>query len=155
MDVKKDVNSQVRAVIKNCALFSGFDNAEFEHFLQIWELGFHQRGKHIYRAGDESNNMMVLLSGSAVVQVGDSYMHLLRPGDVIGEIGFVLGEFRSADVAVSQTGAAEFSEVAYDPLRAYLQAYPLTALKFHLNISKILAAKLNTTTQRIARLQAV
>ena len=50
------------------------------------------------KKGNVARNMFVVLDGTLEVRDGDTLLRILSPGDVLGEIAFLLEQPRSADV---------------------------------------------------------
>jgi len=89
-------------------MFAGVPDAQLE---QIAKVAFHRRVTRqttIVRAGDSTDSLYVLISGSAKVLNSDEdgrevILTLLGPGEFFGEMGLIDGSPRSADVMATET----------------------------------------------------
>ena len=82
--------------------------ADFEALIQHMRRTSHDAGEVILHAGDTADELLLLESGSVAVArstPSGSYERLLEMGSgaVIGDIGYVLGQQRSADVIALET----------------------------------------------------
>lgn len=128
-----------------CPLFEGLSDADMERLLSMAEHRSFEPGAPVVRHGERGSELMVILEGRCEVR---NSMHdliaVLGAGALLGEVGFVDGEGRSANVLAS--GPAEvlaFKEGLLDALR---EAPELRA-QFVFNLAKILCAKLRATTR--------
>jgi CRP-like cAMP-binding protein len=67
---------------------------------------------------------------------------------VVGEMGFVRGSPRSADVVMIEPGEYLVLDQSFS---RRLRHYPRTAATLFLNLSRILSDRLENTTERLAR----
>ncbi len=96
--------------------------------------------------GGKERDILCLISGSATVQADDGrLLSVLGPGDSVGEIGFLSGKKRTADVVARSEGEA--LTISGDLLDWMVRDEPGIAARLLLNLSKELAARLATTTQ--------
>jgi len=84
--------------------------------------------------------MFVVLSGTLEVRDGDTLVRVLSPGDVLGEMAFLLEQPRSMDVyaATDDVRVLSLSERMLRDLIAHDSA---VAAKLLLNISKMLCLR--------------
>jgi CRP/FNR family cyclic AMP-dependent transcriptional regulator len=66
------------------------------------------RGTTVVRAGDSTDALYIILSGTAKVMIADNegrevIFAMLGPGEFFGEMGLIDGEPRSADVVAAET----------------------------------------------------
>jgi CRP-like cAMP-binding protein len=132
-------------------LFHGLRSSQARIALLFGQLRNVLEGERIVTQGDPGDEMFVLLSGSADVQVwgpqGAVTVATLARGAVVGEMGLLRNEARSADVV-----AVEPSEVLVVDQRFFptlLQRYPKIASVLLLNLSRTLSEKVQSTTQRL------
>jgi hypothetical protein len=107
-----------------------------------------QPGDHIIRAGDHENTVYAILSGLAEVRTAPPPappVRFLAAGDTFGEIGFLNGVARTADVTACAPGEVlVLSGEAFDRL---LRQEPVIAAKVLRNLASELATRLTETTQ--------
>lgn len=128
-----------------CPLFDGLNDADMDRLLAMSERKAFADGESVVRHGERGSELMVILAGRCEVR---NSMHdliaVLEAGALLGEVGFIDGEGRSANVFAS--GPAEvlaFHGGLFDALRDT----PELRAQFALNLAKILCQKLRATTR--------
>jgi CRP/FNR family transcriptional regulator len=102
-------------------------------------------GGLIFSEGDEGSEMLLVVSGHLRVTKGKSagterVLGDIGPGDVIGEVGLLLGRRRSASVfAVDEVQALIIDRAALERLTRHA---PRLASKIMLNLSRLLCQRL-------------
>ena len=97
-------------------------------------------GDRVLKKGGVGRNMFVVLDGTLEVRDGDTLLRVLSPGDMIGEIAFLLGVPRSADVYAATDGVRVLS-LSEGTIRKMIENDPNVAARLLLNISKILCLR--------------
>jgi predicted RND superfamily exporter protein/CRP-like cAMP-binding protein len=106
-------------------------------------------GGLILEEGKEGRNMYVLLRGSAEIRLRESDMvlNVAYRGDVAGEMGFLTGARRSANViAREDVEVLEIDAATLDRVRI---RFPRVAAKVFFNISQVLSNRLQETTSSL------
>lgn len=99
-----------------------------------------QRGDRVLKKGGVARNLFVVLDGALEVREGDVVEAVLTPGDVFGEMAFLLERPRSRDVfAATDARILSLSEAQ---LRTLIASDPAVAAKLLLNISKMLCLRI-------------
>jgi putative ABC transport system ATP-binding protein len=87
-------------VIQKIRIFEGFDLRHIQQLLRIARIQKYAPGKMIYRMGEPSDEMMVLLKGHlAVTNNAGDVLAEIKAGAPIGEMGVFTGQTRSANIA--------------------------------------------------------
>jgi sulfate permease, SulP family len=130
-------------------IFNGMTAKERDQALQCMPQRLYKSGEVVFRAGDTSDCMLVVLQGSAGVIVRNAQRDIrltsVRRGGVIGEVGFLDGAPRSATV-VAQEGLLVYvlTRPAFDNLR---KTSPDAVHQMMLNITLDLASRLRHTNK--------
>jgi CRP/FNR family cyclic AMP-dependent transcriptional regulator len=104
-------------LLRSVPLLSGISD---EYLLAIARHGGDIRanaGDVLVREGEPGNELMLLLEGTADVQVGGKTVNQMGPGEYFGELSLLDGGLRSADVVASSptrvltVGHAAFTQV--------------------------------------------
>ena len=137
------------------SLFDGFAEEEGRQMLRDWIVLPCRRGDAVARSGDVGDEMYLVLGGSFDVRSanGGAALGTLGIGDVFGEVGFIAGLKRTADVI-----AAEDSEVlVITPLalRRAMANDPANAAHFLFNLARILGGRLSRSNDALATLPAL
>jgi len=98
-------------------------------------------GDRVLKKGGVARNMFVVLDGTLEVRDGDTPVNVLRPGDVFGEMAFLLERPRSMDVYAVTDGVRILS-LSESTLRKMIENDPASTAHLLLNISKMLCLRL-------------
>jgi predicted RND superfamily exporter protein len=138
--------------LEELPLFTGLRPFQSKIVMLTGQLASAAPGDFIARRGEVKPELYVLISGRAEVRTGDggpAIGNLLR-GEVIGEMGLVRDQPRSADViAVEST---EYLVIDGHFLERLRRQYPRIAAIVFLNLTKILSDRLERTTARVVEL---
>ena len=74
-------------------------------------------------------------------------MARLGPGLAVGEMALAGDEARSADVVAAQD--AEVAELRVDDFDALVDAHPTIGAAVHINLARVLAARLRTANEQL------
>lgn len=98
--------------------------------------------------GDASDNMVLILEGMVDVLKENTgeILATLKAGDIVGEMGFVSDEPRSASV-LTQT-RVEVLEIDKRLIQLVARRFPRIGNKLFYNISQILSLRLKTSLQK-------
>jgi hypothetical protein len=96
-------------------------------------------GDRVLKKGSVARNMFVVLEGNLEVRDEGTLVRVLSPGDIFGEMAFLLQQPRAADVdAATDCRILSLSE---GTLRKSIASDPETAAQLLLNVSKILCKR--------------
>jgi CRP-like cAMP-binding protein len=123
-------------------IFAGLDAADLDALAGVGETVSFDQGSSLFETGDQADAMYVILEGEAKVQVGGRF-HILKPGDVVGEMAVLAPGKRMATVTAEAPVRA--LRVPEDPFQAFLLEHPKVAL----SIMKQLVIRLREVEQRI------
>ena len=93
-------------------------------------------GDRVLKQGGVARNMFVVLEGTFEVRVDDTLIRVFSPGDVFGEMAFLLERPRSADVYAATDG--RILSLSEGTLRKAIGSDPEIAAQLLLNVSKML-----------------
>ena len=97
-------------------------------------------GDRVLKKGGVARNMFVVLDGTLEVRDEGELLRVFSPGDVFGEIAFLLERPRSADVYAATD--ARILSLSESTLRKTIDRDPATAAHLLLNISKMLCFRI-------------
>jgi hypothetical protein len=100
-----------------------------------------QAGDRVLKKGGVARNLFVVLSGTLEVRDGESTVNVIGPGEVFGEIAFLLGRPRSMDV-YAVTDDVRILSLSESTIRQAIERNPEIAAKLLLNMSKMLCMRL-------------
>lgn len=113
-----EAKRKVIRLLKKIPLFAGLYDEEFIPLCEIYSGRAPAKGDYIFKEGEHSQSMFVLLSGQVMLSTenkGDIYK--LMPGEMFGEIGMITQNLRSATAqASSDCAVLEISNADYTML---------------------------------------
>jgi predicted RND superfamily exporter protein len=135
---------------KQIPLFAGLRPFQAKLLVLMGTLRTASAGTAIARRGETLAEAYVLLSGEAdVLRPGSTQpIRTLGRGDVVGEMGLVRQQARSADVVAR--GELEYLVVDERLLARMRSRYPRIGFKFLYNLTRILSDRLESTTDALA-----
>jgi predicted RND superfamily exporter protein len=133
-----------REVIDHSPLFQGMTPYQVRKAILISESQEVAAGTRLIEQGTMGSSMYLVVSGELEVvrrdEGSERRLALLRPGDVLGEIGFIRATLRTADVrALGPVSVLRFDR---DRLAKDLRFFPRIVAKLNFNISCILGQRL-------------
>jgi CRP-like cAMP-binding protein len=128
------------------ALFAGFTPEDVLKLTQGANLIDNDAGDLMIRRETVYRSVFVVLQGSVDVLAGGKRVVTLHAGEVLGEMAYLLGGLRNANVHAGAEGAAILN-LQEPVLRKVFEAEPALSARFHLNLARILALRLASTTR--------
>ena len=119
----------------------GFTEDEAARCLEKSSIIECQSGDRVLKKGGVARNLFVVLDGTLEVRDGDAVEAVLSPGDVFGEMAFLLERPRSRDVYAVTDGVRILS-LSETKLREMISSDPGIAARLLLNISKMLCLRI-------------
>jgi predicted GNAT family N-acyltransferase len=124
--------------------FDGFTPEEEERCLARSNIIECAAGDHVVKKGGSAHNVFVVLHGHLEARDGDRVLAVLSPGDVFGEMAFLLERPRAMDIYAATDGARVLS-LSEHTLRTMIAEDSEVAAKLLMNISKMLCLRLVKT----------
>jgi hypothetical protein len=118
----------------------GFSEEEAARALDKSNIIECQAGDRLLKKGGVARNLFVVLDGTVEVRDGDTPLAVFGPGDVFGEMAFLLERPRSRDVYAATDGVRVLS-LSEATLRQMIRSDPAIAAQLLLNISKMLCLR--------------
>lgn len=98
-------------------------------------------GDRVVKKGNVARNMFIVLSGTLEVRDGDRVIGTMTIGDIFGEIAFLLGTPRAADV-YAVTDDVKILSLSESEVRKIIDSDPEIAARLMLNVSKMLCRRI-------------
>jgi hypothetical protein len=121
--------------------FAGLSNEVVQPFLAKSNIIECRAGDQILKKGNVAQNMFIVLSGRLEVRDDGKVIQRLAQGDLLGEVAFLLGQPRSADVFAVEDGTTILS-LSETSVRKHIEDDPKVAAQVLLNVAKMLCQKL-------------
>ena len=90
-------------ILEKTSAFQGLTLEQARKLLGICEIQRRRAGQVLYKEGSPSTGMFVLLSGRLTVRKGGrAVIAEIAPVDIVGEMGIITGQARSAQVVITE-----------------------------------------------------
>ena len=135
-------------IIQKIEVFHGLDVEEVQKLLALCRPKVYESKQQVYRMGDPSLDMFILLQGQLIVtsQTGKVLGEVL-PGNSVGEMGIFTGEPRAANIIAS--GKVGGILITKQALESLMNSEPTIRAKILQNIVNMLARRLSEANKRI------
>jgi Cyclic nucleotide-binding domain len=121
--------------------FAGLDEAETRECISRSNIITCAAGDRVIKEGGSAHNLFLVLEGTLEVRHRGRLVNVLAPGDVFGELAFLLELPRQSDVYAATPGVKIIS-LSDGTLRKLMAEKPALAAKLLLNISRMLCGRL-------------
>lgn len=143
---------QLLKVLEKIPLFQGLTPHQFKQVLHVCERRCFSANETLFRAGEESHGMFILLQGSLKVLLPDGKeISRIDPIGIVGEMGVFTGERRSASI-VAITSCIMLSLHKMELLRLFRHDADL-GIRVLLNVILDLSRKLRRDNEIIKDLK--
>lgn len=113
------------------------NNPDLEEYITSFE-----DGRIIFLEGDDSQDLFILISGILEIIKGNKKIaEISKPGELFGEMSFLLGSNRTATVQAKEKGRA--LRIPKDEISSFLEKFPAITKV----ITRLLAQRLDETSQ--------
>ena len=137
--------------LKGIDVFKGLEDAQYEKLASVCgEMQF-KDGEFVVKKGDASNALYILAEGACDVKIeiggySQFTVHQLNPGDVFGEVGFIDGSVRSADIIAVRPSRIVVLE--HKGLMEIAESDPKLGFRIILNLAKKICERLRRTNDQ-------
>ncbi len=137
--LKVKVNEEL---MKASPLFQGLKVSEIKKMVLFGVTVEYKENEYIVRRGELTKDMYLILDGNAevILQKKDKLMKSLQRGDIFGEMAYVTGEARTADIIAK--GPVEVLKIDDKSLNNIKLRFPKIGAKIFYNMSRILSKRL-------------
>jgi CRP-like cAMP-binding protein len=142
---------QMMSILQKIRVFNGMSLGEAERLLGICAFKRFKAGEHVFVAGQLSDSMLVLISGSlAVLDAGGQKLGGVQPGQSTGEMGVFTGHRRSATVAAEKDSAGLL--IKKDVLNGLMHQDRDLTIRILENVVELLAERLADANRKVHEL---
>lgn len=139
-------------MIRDCKLLDGLSREDASQFMSSGDSLNFPKGSKIISVGDTGKDIYIIISGRVECVAYDAEevartVATFGPGEITGEIAFLTGTTRTADVV-----AAEDCEILVfypDAMQKFMQQNSVAAAKVLFNLASIVAERLVETTHQL------
>jgi len=133
--------------IKSLSIFEGLQEGEISYLMKNSSILKVEEGRRLIPQGQNSKEMYLVLEGLfEALKTNKLHLSFIWPGEIMGEIAFILGRTRTADVfALFDSKVLAISAATFEAL---MLDNPTLSLKIMSNLAKVLASRLVTLEER-------
>ena len=143
---KVDLSRHFKAVEK-IPLVRNLSMHQVQQVLKAGHLEMYPAEHVLCRYGENSTAMYILLAGELTVKDGSTELAVIQPVDIVGEMGVITNQPRSATIAVGQD--ATLISVRKMQLDVLLKSDVDMAARLYRNMLNSLSEKLRKNNQRL------
>ncbi len=129
-------------------LFRGIPTAEIRRLAATMHPRQYAPQERVFQEGDLGVGVALILEGSVEIQVQETSLTVLQPGDFFGEAALVSDERRTADAL-----AAEPTEIVFflrQDLEEWLDHNPRLGARMVQNLASVLTTRLRLANQQLS-----
>jgi CRP-like cAMP-binding protein len=141
--VTEKVLARAKAVqiLKKLPVFDGLVEEEYFRVLSMCSSTVAKKGEVLFKQGDDGSSMFILLSGEVdIIVEGVGVVHTMKSGEILGEIGLVRSEPRTAAAKVKSDSI--LLHLYADILHEVVKTSPRIGYIIMRNVAIILADRL-------------
>ena len=145
-----------RELTKTSVLFHGLKPSEIKKLLLLGTISNFSDNDHIIKKGERSQMVYLIVEGEVQVSIPNKnkikeqrLVKVLHRGEIFGEMAFITGEERSADVTAK--GPVEVLRIDEKSLNNVRLRFPKIAAKVFYNMSHILSNRLKESTRELVQ----
>lgn len=136
-------------IVEKIPLLKSLSLYQLQQILKAGNLETHPFGYTLFRQRDKSMGFYILLSGELVVQDENAEIARIEPVDIVGEIGMISSQPRSATIKI--TKEATLINVPKMQFEMLLKNDVDMAARIYRNMLDSLIAKLLTANEKIKK----
>lgn len=147
-NVAGQVAARAKAVkiLKKMPVLSGLQDKEYQTVLAMCSSTVVKKGETLFKQGDDGSSMFILLSGEIDINVrGVGTVHVMKAGEILGEIGLVKSIARTAGAVTKQD--CVLLELYSEILHEVVKKQPRIGYIIMRNVARILADRLDQSNK--------
>jgi CRP-like cAMP-binding protein len=139
-------------IVEKIPFFRHLSSGQIQQLLHAGQMHTKDAGEMLCHRGDKSTEIYLLLSGKLSVKDGDTELAKVLPVDIVGEMGVVTNQPRSAAIEVWKSATLlSISKIRFD---AILKKDVDMAAKIYRNMLESLSRKLRDTNEQLTKSQS-
>ena len=143
---KQNVSANLK-IAEKIPFFRGLSMNQVKQVLHAGQIASFEPGKRLCKDGDKSTEMFILLAGELLIKGGDSELAVIHPVEIVGEMGVVTNQPRSATIEVSED--ATFLSIGKTSFDVLMKNDIDMAVKIYRNLLESLSQKLRDNNVRV------
>lgn len=136
------IKKQIISSLKKAKVFYNLSEEQIDLIVSTSTEKNYETGEYVFRAGDPSKELIILISGQLEINVNNDYLATIDEKGITGEIGIFTDQPRSANVVAVKKSKA--ISVSRDDLMKIVNQNKDMGLQIYQNIITILGEHLKS-----------
>jgi len=133
-------------ILKKMPVLSGLLDKEYQTVLAMCSSTVVKKGETLFKQGDDGSSMYILLSGEIAINVeGVGTVHVMKAGEILGEIGLVKNVARTAGAVTTED--CVLLQLYSEILHQVVKKQPRVGYIIMRNVARILADRLDQSNK--------
>ena len=133
-------------ILKKIPVLQGLIDVEYQRVLAMSSSTVVKKGETLFRQGDDGDSMFILLSGEIEINVeGIGTVHVMKAGEILGEIGLVKKVPRTASAVIKED--CVLLQLYSETLHEVVKKQPRIGYIIMRNVARILADRLSQSNK--------
>ena len=147
-----DKMSEQIKIVEKIPFFRGLSLSQARQVIQAGQMAAYEKGYILFRGGDNSNALYILLAGELTVRDVDVEVARIRPVEIVGEMGLVTNQPRCATIEVTQNATVMMiGKLRFD---LFMKNDVEMAARIYKNILDTLSQRLKANNDRWRKTQS-
>ncbi len=145
----KQLSARAKAVqiLQKIPVFHGLSEEQYRLVMSMCHSAQIKEGEGIFDQGDDGDSLYILLSGEIDIRVsGIGRVHVMKPGEILGEVGLVKRVPRTAS-AVAKSNCV-LLQIYAERMHEVLRRHPGMGYLVMRNVARILADRLSESNKK-------
>ena len=144
---KRAAKAKAIEILKKIPVFQGLADEEYLRVMAMCTSISIKENCKIFDQGDDGDSLYILLSGEVDINVeGVGSVHVMRAGEILGEIGLVKKVSRTASATTKS--ACIMLQLYSETLHNVVKKYPRIGYVIMRNVARILANRLSESNKK-------
>lgn len=133
-------------ILKKMPVLAGLQDKEYQTVLAMCSSTVVKKGETLFKQGDDGSSMFILLNGEIDINVeGVGTVHVMKAGEILGEIGLVKNIARTAGAVTKQD--CVLLQLYSEILHQVVKKQPRVGYIIMRNVARILADRLDQSNK--------
>jgi len=133
-------------ILKKMPVLAGLQDGEYQTVLAMCSSTVAKKGETLFNQGDDGSSMFILLSGEIDINVeGVGTVHVMKAGEILGEIGLVKRVARTAGAVIKED--CVLLQLYSEILHEVVKKQPRVGYIMMRNVARILADRLDQSNK--------
>ncbi len=145
----KSVHQNIVSLWSQTPLFKGIPKTALNTLCKEMHVRSYNKDETIFKKDDDGEGVILILSGTVAIKSGKTLLTELKKGEFFGEVALSFTDKRTATALCTEPTELVF--FLRQDLKDWIDHSPSMAALFLLNLNKVLAERLRTANNHLAK----